>query len=110
MTQTTANIIFICKGVSKKYNEQTTIHENLRNYMLDNFLISPNQDINDTLFLTFISFLEQIDDPKAFITTVWNTYSGSMVERIIGAFMCVDVKKNGGFINSFTQELYDNRA
>ncbi len=113
MTQQTCSIIMACKH--KNDDVDLNPIDRVKRYM-SLYCDCPiefytNQVMQSIMFEAMCDYMDSCDKPSTFLRILNNQVcddSLSLAERIALAFVLVQVRENGHFINGFTPELMDN--
>ena len=115
MTQRTANIMAIAKGLSQKY-DSGSMKRNIALYMTDECGIESadkytDVDIDNIIMNAFLDYLDSADRPSIIAKEVFfNNFSSiptSYSTNILKAFVITEVKRDNKFVNGWSQELID---
>ena len=114
MEQRTLNIIYICKGHSRKYWDGAYSHiDAIKNYMADECAyeagLYTNRDMLDIMWYAMQDYLDHCDRPSAFMWQLKNVIGAApdnIPERIAIALSLVQVRDDNGYINGFDDRLH----
>lgn len=110
MTQRTANIIGICKGLSSKYNS-LLIKQNVFDYLsseVDSVHNHYDDESVDAIILnSLLDFVDSLEKPSRFLRTILfnDDKSTSFTTKVLVAFSNVEIKRHGVLVNGFTLDL-----
>lgn len=117
MTQRTANIIGICKGISHKYSSNS-VRRNIASYMSNECMVDidyyTDEQVDSIIVEAFMDFIDGVDMPSKYLKDIfynkfYNKISSpvSIANSIISVFTTTRIKNDKTYVNGFSKKLID---